>query len=336
MTDDQTFPNDEATALLTMTHSNQPDRQLPPLVVLLGPTGVGKTALSLALCRQFAGEVIGADSRQIYRGMDIGTAKPTAQERAQAPHHLVDIRDPDETLTLAEYQTLAYAAIDSIHARGHVPFLVGGTALYVRAVVRGLRIPHVPPDPALRAELEAFLTDHGRDALFQRLQTVDPRTAAVIDGKNPRRVLRALEIFLLTGQSKVDLEGEDPPAYATLLIGLRRERAALHQRIDHRVDAMIEQGLVEETRQLLARYDAALPALSSLGYPEMGAYLRGESTLDHAIKQIKFETHRYVRHQDTWFRKMEKIRWFEVDQTTSAAVSACVSEFLTGTSSVRS
>ncbi len=162
---------------------------MQPLIVLLGPTAVGKTALSLELCRRFGGEILSADSRQIYRGMDIGTAKATPAEQAQAPHHLIDIRNPDETLTVAEYQALAYGAIDALHARGRVPFLVGGTALYVRAVVQGLRIPEVPPNPALRAELEATLANQGLDALVAQLRALDPASAAVIDLRNPRRVL---------------------------------------------------------------------------------------------------------------------------------------------------
>ena len=171
-----------------------------PLIALLGATAVGKTALSLRLAQRFDGEIVSADSRLIYRKMDIGTAKPTAEEQAMVPHHLVDLCMPDEVFTVAEYQQLAYATIDDIHRRGRVPFLVGGTSLYVRAVVEGLRIPEVPPNPQLRAELEAQLAAEGREALYQRLLTLDPATAAVIDPLNPRRVLRALEIVLATGR----------------------------------------------------------------------------------------------------------------------------------------
>lgn len=302
----------------------------PPLVVLLGPTAVGKTALSLALAQRFDGEIVGADSRQIYRGMDIGTAKPSTAEQAHAPHHLIDCCTPDEPLTLAEFQARAYATIEAIHARGHVPLLVGGTALYVRAVVEGLRIPEVPPDPTLREELEADLAAHGRDALFARLQRLDPRTAAVIDGKNPRRVLRALEIFLITGQSKADLEGAEPPPYAILQIGLDRPRADLYARIDARVDAMIADGLVAETARLLAAgYVPTLPAMTSLGYREITAYLAGEMTLDAAIARIKHETHRFVRHQYTWFRRMPGVHWIDVTEADADdAVMDLVADFL--------
>lgn len=293
----------------------------PPLIVLLGPTAVGKTELSLQLCEQFNGEVVGADSRQIYRFMDIGTAKPSLAERQRVRHHLIDIRNPDQTLTLAEYQQLAYQTIDAIHQRGHIPFLVGGTALYIRAVVQGLRIPEVPPDPTLRAELEAELAQTGVGALFQRLQTLDPVTAAVIDAQNPRRVLRALEIVLLTGKSKVELEGATSPAYRIVQIGLDRPRDEIYRRIDQRVDAMIAHGLVAETQRLLAAgYQPPLPSISSLGYREIIAYLAGEITLATAVERIKHETHRFVRHQYTSFRKMSDIHWFDLSQVSPAAI----------------
>lgn len=306
---------------------------LPPVIILLGPTAVGKTELSLRLCEAWRGEVVGADSRQIYRGMDIGTAKPTAAERARAPHHLIDICDPDQPFSLADYQQRAYATIDAIHARGNVPFLVGGTALYLRAVVEGLRIPEAPPHPQLRAELETFLAERGREALFQRLQALDPATAAVIDGQNPRRVLRALEIFLTTGQSKVALEGAAPPPYRFLQLGLDRPRTALYERIDRRVDEMLAQGLIAETQQLLAAgYRPPLPAITSLGYREIIAYLEEGLPLPQAVEKIKTETHRYVRHQYTWFRKMSNIVWFTLAEGESESVTeriyAHVADFL--------
>ncbi|MFN8491267.1 MAG: tRNA (adenosine(37)-N6)-dimethylallyltransferase MiaA [Caldilineaceae bacterium] len=301
----------------------------PPLIVLLGPTAVGKTELSLRLCEVFAGEVIGADSRQIYRNMDIGTAKPAHAEQQRVLHHLIDIRNPDETLTVAEYQQLAYRAIDEIHSRGRVPFLVGGTALYLRAVVEGLRIPEAPPNPELRAELEAFLAQAGRDALFQRLQAIDPATAAVIDGKNPRRVLRALEIVMITGKPKIELEGAQPPPYRVLPIGLDRTRDQLYQRIDQRVDQMVAQGLVEETQRLLAAgYRPPLPAITSLGYREIIAYLQGELPLTAAVEKIKTETHRFVRHQSTSFRKMAGIQWLQLDGDSFARMAAIITAFI--------
>lgn len=308
---------------------NHPSRL--PLVVLLGPTAVGKTELSLQLAERFDGEIVGADSRQIYREMDIGTAKPSASDLVRVPHHLIDLCAPDQSFTLAEYQRLAYAAIDAAHARGRVPFLVGGTALYLRAVVEGLRIPEVPPDPALRAELEAVLAAEGRGELYRRLVHHDPATAAVIDRRNPRRLLRALEIVLLTGKSKVELEGANPPPYAVLQIGLERPRSALYDRIDRRVAQMVDEGLVEETARLLAQgYAPTLPAMTSLGYREIAAYLRGEMSLEAAVARIQVETHRYVRHQLTWFRRMPNILWFDLETPgVHAAIFAAADEFLT-------
>ncbi len=302
---------------------------LPPLIVLLGATAVGKTELSLHLAERFNGEIVSADSRQVYRGMDIGTAKATPAEQRRAPHHLLDIRTPDQTLTLATYQQLAYAAIADIHRRGRTPFLVGGSALYLRAVVLGLEIPVAPPDPLLRAGLEAELAQKGVGALAARLQEVDPATAAAIDLRNPRRVLRALEIVLATGQSKVVSEGATPPPYRILQIGLQRPRPALYQRVDARVAAMVAQGLIDETKRLLAAgYDPALPALTSLGYREIRAYLAGECSLQQAVERIKIETHRFVRHQETWFRKMQGVHWFDLETKNGDEISALVEEFL--------
>lgn len=312
------------------TPSRRTWRRPPPLVALLGPTAAGKTEISLALCERFGGEIVGADSRQIYRGMDIGTAKPTPSEQSRVPHHLVDIRQPNEVLTVAEYQRLAYETIDAIHGRGALPVLVGGTVLYVRAVIEGLRIPEVPPNPALRQELEDLLQRQGRTALYEMLRSKDPATADVIDANNPRRLIRALEIVITTGRSKTELEGAEPPPYAILKVGLCRSRERLHDRIDRRVDRMIELGLVEETKSLIASgYAESLPAMTSLGYREIAAYLRGESTLGEASRQIKLETHRYLRHQDTWLRKMNDVKCVDLDSPDgSTEVMQLVSRFL--------
>ena len=301
-----------------------------PLVALIGPTAVGKTALSLHLADRYQGEIVSADSRLIYKTMDIGTAKPTPAEQAQVPHHLLDLCAPDEPLSVAEYQQLAYATIDAIHERGRVPFLVGGTSLYVRAVVEGLQIPQVPPNPQLRAELEGLLEREGRESLYQQLLTLDPATAAVIDALNPRRLLRALEIVITTGRSKTELEGVNPPPYAILQIGLMRPRDQLYARIDARVQTMVDEGLVAETERLLAAgYSPNLPAMTSLGYREMAAYLAGEMTLDAAIERIQLETHRFVRNQMTSFRKMPTIQWFDISiEGSESAIIESIEQFL--------
>ena len=301
----------------------------PPLIVILGPTAVGKTSLSLDLAARFNGEIVGADSRQIYQGMDIGTAKPSAEEQARVPHHLVDIQPPDKQMALATYQQMAFSVIDDTHRRGRLPFLVGGSALYLRAVTEGLQIPEVAPNPALRSELEGFAHENGRAALHARLQASDPVAAAQIHPNNLRRVIRALEIVQTTGRRKSDLEAATPPPYRILKIGLDLPRPLLHERIDQRVHDMVEAGLVEEMATLLAAgYSANLPALSSLGYQEIAAYLHGDITLAAAIERIQIETHRFVRHQYTWFRRIPNIHWFDTTENPQSAIQKLVAGFL--------
>lgn len=284
-----------------------------PLIAVLGPTAVGKTALSLHLAETFDGEVVSADSRQVYRGMDIGTAKATPEERRRVPHHLLDLVDPDRPLTLAEYQRLAYAAIEDILHRGRLPLLVGGSGLYVRAVLEGWTIPGVEPNPALRAALEREAEERGEAALHRWLATLDSQAAARIDPRNVRRVIRALEVCLTAGRPISELQAKRPPPYRILRIGLTMPRRLLYRRIDERVERMIAQGLVEEVRGLVARgYGFDLPAMSGLGYRQIGLCLRGEVTLEEAVALIKRETRRFVRQQYTWFRLDDPaIRWFD-------------------------
>ena len=292
------------------------DSQRIPLLVLVGPTASGKTALALALAEQLRDEigveVVSADSRQIYRYMDIATAKPTPEERARLPHHLLDVVSPDESYTLAQYQADAAVAIASVWARRHLPLLVGGTGLYVRAVVDGFAIPQVAPDPALRAGLEAEAAARGPAALHARLATLDPVAAARIAPANTRRVIRALEVCISTGRPFSAQQGARPTPYRPLLLGLNMERQALYARADARVEAMLAAGLVDETCALVERgYDWHLPAMSSLGYREIGTYLRGESSLAEAVARLKLNTHAYIRRQLTWFRPDVRITWLD-------------------------
>ncbi len=289
---------------------------LSPLLAVVGPTAVGKTAISLRLAKDFDGEIVSADSRQIYRGLDIGADKISLAERAVVPHHLLDVVAPDEVLTLAEFQRTAYAAIDDIHHRGRLPLLVGGTGLYVRAVLDGLSIPEAPPDEALRAELEAYAAERGADALHARLAAVDPVAAQRIDRRNVRRVVRALEVCLVTGRPISALQQATPPPYRILRVGLTRPRAVLYARIDERVDAMVQRGLLEEVRRLLdAGYSPQLPALTGLGYRQMIHYLQGELSFDEAVAAIKHQTRRFVHQQNTWFRLVDgRIVWFDLEQ----------------------
>lgn len=285
---------------------------LIPLLAVVGPTASGKTALALGLAERFGGEIVSADSRQIYRLMDIGTAKPTAAERARVPHHLLDVVWPDEPYTLAQYQADATRSIAAIGARGHLPLLVGGTGLYVRAVVDGLAIPTVAPQAELRAELEAEAAAHGPAALHARLAALDPTAAAAMDAANVRRVIRALEVCLVTGRPFSEQRGTRPTPYRTLSLGLNADRATLYAWADRRVDAMLTAGLVGEVEGLVARgYNWDLPAMSSLGYREIGTYLRGEATLADAVARMKLATHAYIRRQLTWFRPDARIHWLD-------------------------
>ena len=297
-----------------------------PLLVIVGPTAVGKTELSLRLAEVFEGEIVSADSRLFYRGMDVGTAKPTPEERARFPHHLIDVADPDETVGLAEFQEQAYAAIDGVHARGKLPLLVGGTGQYVRAVVEGWRIPRVPPDPALRAELEAQAEREGSEHLHARLARLDPVAARRLDHRNVRRVVRALEVCLITGRPISEQQGKQPPPYRILQIGLTMERAALYDRADRRVEAMIAAGLEDEVRGLVeAGYGWDLPAMSGLGYAQFRPYFEGQATLEEVVAEIERATRRFIRHQYNWFRLNDPaIRWFDVTETALGEIEQVV------------
>jgi tRNA dimethylallyltransferase len=300
------------------------------LIALVGPTAVGKTDLALWLGERLAVEVVSADSRQIYRGLDVGTAKPGPQERQTVPHHLVDIVEPGQILSLAEYQRLAYRAISDVQRRNRLPLLVGGTGQYVRAVLEGWRIPPVPPDEQLRAALQREAEAVGIEAFHARLREVDPQAAGAIDPRNVRRVIRALEVYYKTGRPISELQKKRPPPYRILKIGLTLPRPLLYRRIDERVERMMEKGLVAEVRELLRRgYSADLPAMSGLGYRQIAAYLRGETDLEQAVRQIKRETRRFARQQYVWFRlEDETIRWFDLGREDREAVLETIAAFL--------
>ena len=285
----------------------------PRLVAIVGATATGKTGLAVELARAVGGEIVNADSRQVYRGMDIGTAKPTARQRADVRHHLIDILDPDEPFTLAIFLDRAKAALDDIWSRGRLPILVGGTGQYVWALLEGWRVPRVPPNRELRARLEAIAARDGPEALVSELLDVDPASAIDIDTRNTRRVIRAIEVTLATGRPFSAWQQKVQPEFTASVIGLRLDRTALYQGIDDRVDAMLSSGLVDEVRQLnAAGYGCALPSMASIGYREICAHLRNELTLDDAAARIKTETHRLARMQHTWFRAADpRIRWLD-------------------------
>lgn len=294
------------------------------LVAVVGPTGVGKSRLALRLAKALDGEIVSADSRQVYRYMDIGTAKPTTQEQASVPHHLIDIVNPDEDFSLAQYQRLAYKAIKDINKRSRLPLLVGGSGLYVWSVLEGWKIPAVAPDPEFRRSLEEKAARGEEEELYQELARLDPAAAQKIDPRNVRRTIRALEVHQNAKVPISRIQGKKAPSFQAVIIGLTSERQELYRRIDLRVDEMIKQGLEDEVKRLLERgYDAGLPAMSGIGYKQITMFIRGELTLADAVQQTKFETHRLARHQYSWFRlKDVRIGWFDIQKDKEAEILA--------------
>jgi len=302
------------------------------LVAIVGPTAVGKSRLALRLSRAFDGEIVSADSRQVYRHMDIGTAKPSPEELSLVPHHLINVVNPNVDFSLAQYQELAYRAIDNIQRRNKLALLVGGSGLYIWSVLEGWRIPQVPPDLEFRHSLEEKAARVGKDELYQELMEVDPVAAQKIDRRNVRRTIRALEVYRAAETPLSQLQHKTAPPFNTLIIGLTTDREELYRRIDLRVDEMIEQGLVAEVRKLVNMgYDLALPAMSGISYKQIGMFLRGELTLASAIQQIKFETHRFVRHQYNWFRlDDDRIKWFDILDKAESEITTRLAKFIKG------
>jgi tRNA dimethylallyltransferase len=307
---------------------------LIPLVVITGATAVGKTGLAIDLAKRLDGEIISADSRQVYRYMNIGTAKPTTEQRAEIPHHLLDVVDPDETLSLSQYLELAIAATSDIHTRGKLPFLVGGTGQYVTALIEGWSVPKVAPNLALRAELEAYAAQHGAEALSERLRTVDPISAENIDHRNVRRIVRAIEVTMETGQPFSALQTKHPPPYHLMRYLLTMDRARLYERADHRVDGMIDSGFVDEVRWLLDHgYAPSLPSMSGLGYAELAGHLINGTSLDAAVKAIYIATHDFIRRQETWFRKHDpepQVTWLDAENFDLDRVAGLIAKQVNG------
>jgi len=300
------------------------------LVTIVGPTGIGKSQIALHLALAFSGEIVSADSRQVYCHMDIGTAKPGREELSLVPHHLIDIVNPNEDFSLAQYQQLAYRAIDEIQQRGKLALLVGGSGLFIWSVLERWGIPRVPPDPEFRYSLEEKAARVGKEELYDELMEVDPAVAQRIDPRNIRRTIRALEVHRHTGTTASQLQRKEALPPNTLIIGLTADRSELYRRIDSRVDQMIEQGLVEEVKKLINKgYNSDLPSMSGIGYKQIGTFLRNEQTLAATIQQIKFDTHRFVRHQYNWFRlKDDRIKWFDIQSKTDSEITALLTEFI--------
>jgi tRNA dimethylallyltransferase len=291
-----------------------PQTKKLPLILIVGPTAVGKTELAIQLAERLNGEIVSADSRLFYRGMDIGTAKPTRDEQSRVPHHLIDIAAPDEILSLAVFQQRALEVIADIHTRNKFPFLVGGTGQYVRAVSEGWTPPEVQPDERLRSELERMKEERGVYWLHEKLRGLDPVAAEKIDARNYRRTIRALEVIMTTGYRFSEQRGQSESPYYLIAIGLTRPRVELYERVDQRIDAMFAGGFLEEIRSLLAKgYAPSLPTMSAIGYREGIKVIRGEISEEQSKAEMRRITRVFVRRQANWFKETDpNIKWFRV------------------------
>jgi tRNA dimethylallyltransferase len=302
----------------------------PKLVVVLGPTAVGKSDVALELALHMNGEIINADSQQVYRQMDIGTAKPSTKLRQEIPHHVIDVVDPDEEFNVARYRELATASIHDIRGRGKQAIVCGGTGLYIKALTRGLFLGPAQ-DAGIRAALTLKAHGHGLRSLYERLEQIDPSATSWIHPNDRQRIIRALEVYELTGKPMSEWQkghafGETP--FNTLKIGLDRQRAELYDLINQRCDQMIEAGLVDEVRGLFAQgYSLDLKPVCSVGYRHMGLFLMGKMSLEQAVFLMKRDTRRLARRQLTWFRSDREIRWFQPG-AERAKIKHVVREFL--------
>lgn len=302
----------------------------PPLILIIGPTAVGKTELAIQLAERLNGEIVSADSRLFYRGMDIGTAKPSREETARVPHHLIDIAEPDEILSLAVFQRKATEIIGDIHARKKLPFLVGGTGQYVRAVTEGWSPPEVKPDENFRHELERKKEEKGIYWLHEELEKLDPEAAAKIDARNYRRTIRALEVIHTTGRKFSEQRGQGEAPYHLIMVGLIRPRAELYERVDQRIEMMFANGLLDEVKRLLAKgYSPSLPTMSAIGYRECIRVVNGELNKEQAKAEIRRATRIFVRRQANWFKESDpNIKWFKVEDQVVLKIESHISAML--------
>jgi tRNA dimethylallyltransferase len=286
------------------------------LLAIVGPTATGKTEVAILLAEAIGGEIVSADSMQVYRGMEIGTAKPSPEQLARVPHHLIDIIDPDAPFSVADYQERARGAIDGIRGRGRQPILVGGSGLYVRAVIDGLGFSMAPPDPELRRRLSEQAGTAGLAALHARLAQVDPEAAQRIHVNDKKRIIRALEVFEQTGlpiSRLQDLDRQHRARYNTRQFGLTLARDELYRRIEARVDEMVRRGLVDEVKRLLDRgYGERHVSMKGLGYAQLTPFVRGECSPEEAVARLKRDTRRFAKRQLAWFRADPRIEWIDV------------------------
>lgn len=284
------------------------------VVAIVGPTAVGKTSLSIDLAKRFNGEIISGDSMQVYRGLDIGTAKVTPEEMDGIPHHLINVRELDENYSVADFQVAARQTIQEITERGRLPIVVGGTGLYIQSLLWDYKLGSEgePEDDTLRKSYEHFAEKNGNQALWERLQAVDSLAADKIHFNNRKKMIRALEVFELTGHSILEPKEQPKKLYDSFLIGLNTDRAILYQRINHRVDLMVEQGLLEEAKKLAETPD--VQAAQGIGYKELFPYFAGEMSLEAALEEVKLHSRRYAKRQLTWFRNRMSVHWFDLVQ----------------------
>ena len=295
-----------------------PRPRKPKIIVIVGPTASGKSDLAIKIAGKFNSEIISADSRQIYRGMDIGTAKPAKTEIRKIPHHLIDIKNPDENYTVAQYKKDCLKAIKMVLAKNKIPVLVGGTGLYIKTIADNLEIPEVKPDFQLREKLEKELKSKGLDYLYQKLIELDPEAAYIIDSKNPRRIVRALEITLKTEKPFSQQRKSGKKLFNCLKIGISLPKEKLREKINKRADKILKNGLIKEVKNLIKKYPFDIPAFDAIGYREIINYLQGKVSLDETTALIKKNTWRYAKRQITWFKKDKKIIWIDNPQKAFA------------------
>ena len=291
------------------------------VLAIVGSTASGKTAVSVELAKKIGGEIVSADSRLIYRDFDIGTAKPTAEERCGIPHYMIDIIPPERLYSAGDYKKDASEAVEKIISKGKIPIVVGGTGFYVRSLLGGLDIPDVPADENFRAEMDKFVEDYGRQALYDKLAAIDKTTADKLHYNDNVRVTRALEIFHATGKTMSEISSISKPPYEVFYAGLNaRDRAYLYDRANRRVDKMIESGLVDEVHRLVQKYGRTLPILKTLGYKEICEYFDGKISLEEAVGLIKKHTRNYAKRQLTWFRANPEIHWYYIDEMSQEEI----------------
>ncbi|MCM3023503.1 tRNA (adenosine(37)-N6)-dimethylallyltransferase MiaA [Heyndrickxia ginsengihumi] len=303
------------------------------LIVLIGPTAVGKTELSIALAKRFDAEIISGDSMQVYKGMDIGTAKISEEEMGHIPHHLIDIKEPDESFSVAEFQQLVRNKISDIHNRNKMPMIVGGTGLYIQSIIYDYQFSDISGDEEYRTHLEKKAKEEGAESLFQLLKQNDPESAKSIHPNNVRRVIRALEIYHFSGKTVAEYQKTQKreALYDIALIGLTMDRDKLYERINKRVDQMMEQGLLEEVKKLYERNIHDVQSIQAIGYKELYAYLDGRVTLEDAVEQLKQNTRRFAKRQLTWFRNKMDVQWFDMtNESEKTKKFQEISDFIAG------